>query len=87
MKSVVTPAFREALRRLPRPVQRQARQAYRIFAADPSHPGLQFKKVKAAADVVSVRISRSHRAPGVRRGDTIIWFWIGSHDDYERRIS
>ena len=87
MKSVVTPAFREAFRRLPRPVQRQDRQAYRLFAADPSHPGLQFKKVKASADVVSVRISRSHRALGVRHGDTVIWFWIGSHDDYERRIS
>jgi hypothetical protein len=87
VKSVVTPAFREAFRRLPGPVQRQARQAYRLFAADPSHPGLQFKKVKASADVVSVRISRSHRALGARRGDTVIWFWIGSHDDYERRIS
>ena len=86
MKSFVTPAFREALRHLPKPVQRQARDAYRIFAVAPGHPGLRLKKVRDDPAVVSVRISRGYRALGVRQADAIIWFWIGSHSDYEKQL-
>jgi hypothetical protein len=28
-----------------------------------------------------------YRALGVREGDEIIWFWIGSHADYDRLLS
>jgi len=24
---------------------------------------------------------------GILEGDTVTWFWIGSHDEYERFIS
>jgi hypothetical protein len=27
------------------------------------------------------------RAVGVRDGDTMVWFWIGSHADYDRLLS
>ena len=87
MKSFVTPAFREALRRLPKPVQRQARDAYRIFAVAPGHPGLRLKKVRDDPVVVSVRITRGYRALGVRQADEITWFWIGSHADYDRLLA
>lgn len=61
--------------------------AYGRFRDNPSHPGLQFKPVVAEARIYSVRISRSHRALGVQHDHTIIWFWIGSHDAYERMIA
>ena len=32
-------------------------------------------------------LTRDYRAVGVRDEDTIIWFWIGSHSDYERLLS
>jgi hypothetical protein len=32
----------------------------------------------------SVRITLSHRAIGILDGDTVTWFWVGSHDDYEK---
>jgi len=86
VRSVVTPEFREAFGRLPASIQRQAREAYRTFAANTSHPGLHLKKVQDDPPIVSVRISRSHRALGVRRGGLTIWFWIGSHADDERRL-
>ncbi len=35
----------------------------------------------------SVRISLDHRALGVRAGEDIVWFWIGSHADYDKVIS
>jgi hypothetical protein len=33
-----------------------------------------------------VRIGRGYRALGRRQGDTLVWFWIGTHDDYDRLI-
>jgi hypothetical protein len=27
-----------------------------------------------------------YRALGVRRDDTIVWFWIGSHADYDKLL-
>ena len=86
MKSWRTPAFRRAFTALPKAVQRQAKQAYRIFSSDPSHPGLQFKKVHAKRPIYSVRIGLGYRALGSKDGDDIVWFWIGSHADYDAMI-
>jgi len=32
-------------------------------------------------------VTRGHRAIGVLEGDTVTWFWIGSHDEYEHFFS
>lgn len=32
----------------------------------------------------SVRITSSYRAVGVRDGEEIIWFWIGSHKEFDQ---
>jgi hypothetical protein len=46
------------------------------------------KKVHTAEPIYSVRISRDYRALGVQAAaDEIVWFWIGSHADYERILS
>ncbi len=34
----------------------------------------------------SARIGRDWRALGLRTGDEVVWFWIGSHDEYERML-
>jgi hypothetical protein len=47
------------------------------------HPSLRFKKVHATLPIYSVRIDRAYRAVGVLNGDTVVWFWIGSHANYE----
>jgi hypothetical protein len=36
--------------------------------------------------VTSVRVSKGWRALGLLMGDTIHWFWIGSHAEYDRLI-
>jgi hypothetical protein len=33
-----------------------------------------------------VRVTKSYRAVGVREGDTIIWFFIGTHAEYDRML-
>ncbi len=87
MKSRTTRRFREAFFRLPEPIKERAREAYRRFAENPNHPSLRFKRVHASEPIYSVRVSRDYRAVGIREGDTVIWFWIGSHTDYDDLIS
>ena len=85
MISRTTASFRRAFDQLPQQVQRRARESYRLFQNNPSHPGLRFKPVHLTRPIYSVRITLGYRA--IREGDEIIWFWIGSHGDYELLIS
>jgi hypothetical protein len=78
--------FREDLARLPAAVRKQARTAYAQFRSDPNHPSLHFKKLPPHDDIWSVRITANYRAVGRWRGNTILWFFIGSHADYERLL-
>lgn len=58
-----------------------------LFEQDPSHPSLRFKKVHPSRPIYSARVSQQYRALGVVADDEIIWFWIGSHDDYEKLLA
>ena len=87
MISHTTASFRKAFSELPESLQRQAREAYRLFQGNPQHPSLWFKQVHASRPIYSVRIGLRCRALGVRDGDVMVWFWIGSHDEYERLIA
>jgi len=86
MKSVITGDFREAFSKLPDPIRQQARRAYGLFRQNPSHPGLGFKKVDSENNTYSVRIGLGYRALGELDGDCILWFWIGPHAEYDRRL-
>jgi hypothetical protein len=87
VKSQANARFWNLFRQLRPEVQDQARAMYRIFAVNPRHPSLQFKRVSQARPVYSVRISRDYRAVGILQDDGIIWFWIGSHQDYDRLLA
>lgn len=87
MISRANPRFWKAFAALPAEVQRQAREAYRLFRDNPRHPGLRFKKVHAERPIFSVRITRDYRAVGVLAGDEVVWFWIGSHAEYEQLLN
>ena len=69
--------------RLPEKVRQQARVSHRLFLQDPGHPSLRFKKLGGTRDFWSVRIGDQYRAVGRRAGDTIDWFWIGTHNDFD----
>ncbi len=87
MKSRTTADFREMFADLPPQVQRQARAAYRRFQQDAQHPGLHFKQVHATEPIYSARIGLHYRAVGVADGESIAWFWIGSHADYDSLLA
>lgn len=86
MNSHITARFREAFAELPADVRKQARQAYRLFIENPHHPSLRFKSIHPARPIYSVRIGLNYRAIGVRDEADIIWYWIGSHADYDTLI-
>ena len=85
MKSSTTRRFRTAYAALPDEAQRKARLAYHLFRENPSHPSLQFKKVDEP-NIYSVRVGLGYRALGALEGSDIIWFWIGSHSQYDRLL-
>ena len=87
MRSRTTPQFRALLSALPERVQRQAREAYTLFVANQQHPGLRFKRVRDEPPIYSARVGISYRALAILDGSDLIWFWIGSHADYDKRIS
>lgn len=87
MNSHTTQAFRQLLAALPAHVRRQARQAYRLFRDNPAHPGLRFKQVHADPPIYSARVGIGHRAVGAMDGDTIVWYWVGSHSNYDKLVA
>ena len=87
MNSHSTERFREALKQLPKEVRQNAQEAYRLWQQDPQHPGLHFKRIHSTKPIYSVRVGLGWRAVGLQRGDNMIWYWIGSHADYEKLIS
>ncbi len=84
MISHLTEDFIVAFRNLPSPVKKQALKAYRLWKADSNHPSLQFKPVSRSGKTFSVRVSASWRALGFRQADSIYWYWIGSHAEYDK---
>jgi hypothetical protein len=86
-RSHTTGRFRDGYAALPVTVQRQARVAYRLFKLDPSHPGLHFKKIHPKRPIYSARVGIGYRALAVLEGKHAIWFWIGTHADYDRMVA
>lgn len=87
MNSRKSPDFNECFAALPADVQQKARETFKSFQKDPTYPGLKFKKIKGMDDMWSIRITGDYRALGVKEGDTIVWFFIGGHADYDKIVS
>jgi hypothetical protein len=83
MKSSTTPSFWRAYRTLVPEIQAEARKAYQLWKVNPRHPSLHFER---KGDFWSVRITRGWRALAREHEGTFYWFWIGSHDEYQRLL-
>ena len=86
MRSRTTQRFRALRDSLPKPIQEKAKAAYELWSANPDHPSLRFKKVHVKLPIYSVRIDIDWRAVGLLEGDAVVWFWIGSHAEYEQLL-
>ena len=83
MKHFASRAFWEAYDKLPEQVRALADKNYALLKTNPRHPSLQFKKI---GRFWSVRVGLRYRALAVEADDDLIWFWIGSHGDYDAII-
>jgi len=87
MKSEALPSFWAAYRSLDDSIRQQSIKTYRLWSDNPFHPSLHFKCINDEEHIWSVRITRRYRALGIFEGDTVTWFWIGSHEVYKRFFS
>ena len=86
MQSRTTRQFWRLFSELPFDAQRNAKRVYLLFQSNPAHPGLQFKKLEGEENIYSVRIGLDYRALAVMKKDRIVWYWIGSHAEYDRLV-
>lgn len=87
MISHTTKDFWECFNYLPQDIQKQAEKAYKIWNNNPFYPSLYFRQIHQIEPIFSVRITLGFRALGLKEKDTITWFWIGSHAEYNRLIA
>jgi len=83
MRHFASPAFWEAYQKLPEHIRRLADKNYALLKENPQHPSLHLKKI---GRFWSVRIGLRHRALATEVDDGLLWFWIGSHADYDALI-
>jgi hypothetical protein len=83
MRHFASPAFWEAYARLPANIRALADKNYILLKDNPRHASLQLKKV---GRFWSVRVGSRYRALAVEVDDGLLWFWIGSHADYDAMI-
>jgi len=90
MNSVITADFRARFGQLPPNIQQQARDAYKIFKLNPSHPGLRYHQVtikKNKRVLQSVSIGIHYRALAQEKSGLLEWFWIGHHSVYDKILA
>ncbi len=75
------PSFWRAYHQLPERVRALADKQFQLLKADPQHPSLHFKRV---GRFYSARVGAHYRTLAVEAPDGVLWFWIGSHAEYDR---
>ena len=83
MRHFASTAFWQAYERLPDQIRALADKNYALLKENPQHPSLHLKKV---GHFWSTRVGLRYRALAVEVDDGLLWFWIGSHADYDALI-
>ena len=81
-----TPRFWDCYNALPEEIRKVADKNFRILEESPAHPSLQLKRI---GELWSVRAGINYRALGIpdpEVEDTILWFWIGTHAEYDHMV-
>ena len=86
MKHLTLPRFWQHYQALPKKVQKLADKNFQLLKTNPHHPSLHFKKIGQQNPLWSVRIGRQYRALGREKPSGIVWFWIGSHAQYDQLL-
>lgn len=79
MKHRASRSFWRRYQKLPTAIQRLADKNYQLLKADPNHRSLHYKHV---GKYRSVRVGDHYRALAIEADQDLIWFWIGTHAEY-----
>ncbi len=83
MKHIASRAFWQAYDKLSPQVRAVADKNFALLKVNPEHPSLRLKQ---AGRYWSVRVGLRYRALAVEIDNGLLWFWIGSHADYDALI-
>jgi len=83
VKHYATARFWRCYRKLPKEVRQLADRCFALLKSDGSHRSLQFKKI---GPLWSARVGLHYRSLAIEAGRDIVWFWIGSHDEYDKLV-
>ena len=78
--------FEKRLQRLPKAERKRALRAVDTWLENPNHPGLRFKTLRGQNNLWSLRCGQNYRMLGKRYGNEIMWDWIGTHNDYDKKM-
>ncbi|MGH8541028.1 MAG: type II toxin-antitoxin system RelE family toxin [Stenotrophobium sp.] len=84
MSHHATRDFWTCYRKLPEEVQQAADKGFALLKDNPRHPSLRFKKV---GEFWSARVGSQYRALAIEEAGGFIWFWIGTHAEYDRLLA
>jgi hypothetical protein len=80
VKHFASASFWDSCAKLPENVRALADKSFALLKDNPRHPSLQLKKI---GRYWSVRVGARYRALAVEVDGGLLWFWIGSHADYD----
>lgn len=83
MRHFASPSFWEKYEELPDSIQELADKNFELLKADPKHPSVHLKK---AGKYWSARVGMKYRALGVEIDEGMLWFWIGTHAEYDKLL-
>ena len=86
MNHFTLPGFWQHYGKLPKHVQQLADKNYSLLKQDPTHPSLHLKKVGKRKQLWSIRVGEHYRALGLVKSEGVVWFWIGTHAEYDRLL-
>ncbi len=86
MKHLTLPRFWRYYQALPKEVQNLADKNFQLLKTNSYHPSFHFKKIGQQNQLWSVRVGSQYRALGREKPLGIVWFWIGSHDEYDQLL-
>jgi hypothetical protein len=81
MKYFASPSFWELYEKLPAAVQELADKNFELLKSDSKHPSLHLKKT---GKYWSERVGIKYRALGIEVDEGMLWFWIGTHAEYDK---
>ena len=88
--NVTKRSFRDQYEKLPSKIQALTRTACELFDKNPCHRSLRLHQLvesgrsNALTNSFSVSITMQYRAIYVIDGGKNVWYWIGTHAEYDR---